>query len=77
VVLGLAEKAGHRIGFWGFTKYGLVREPAPGPDDGSSAGVELTAVIEPGGEDLEAEGVDFAAVVLEAVAVVEVAFGLT
>ena len=24
VVLGLAEKAGHRIGFWGFTKYGLV-----------------------------------------------------
>jgi len=24
VVLGLAEKAGHRITFWGFTKYGLV-----------------------------------------------------
>jgi Na+/H+ antiporter NhaD/arsenite permease-like protein len=24
VVLGLAEKAGHRIGFWGFTKYGLI-----------------------------------------------------
>jgi Na+/H+ antiporter NhaD/arsenite permease-like protein len=24
VVLGLAEKAGYRIGFWGFTKYGLV-----------------------------------------------------
>lgn len=24
VVLGLAEKAGHKIGFWGFTKYGLV-----------------------------------------------------
>lgn len=24
VVLGLAEKAGHRIGFWGFTRYGLV-----------------------------------------------------
>jgi Na+/H+ antiporter NhaD/arsenite permease-like protein len=24
VMLGLAEKAGHRIGFWEFTKYGLV-----------------------------------------------------
>jgi Na+/H+ antiporter NhaD/arsenite permease-like protein len=24
VILGLAEKAGHRIGFWGFTKYGLL-----------------------------------------------------
>ncbi len=24
VVLGLAERAGHRITFWGFTKYGLV-----------------------------------------------------
>lgn len=24
VVLGLAEKAGYKIGFWGFTKYGLV-----------------------------------------------------
>jgi Na+/H+ antiporter NhaD/arsenite permease-like protein len=24
VILGLAEKAGYRIGFWGFTKYGLV-----------------------------------------------------
>ena len=24
VVLGLAEKAGHRISFWGFTKYGLI-----------------------------------------------------
>jgi Na+/H+ antiporter NhaD/arsenite permease-like protein len=24
VVLGLAERAGHRIGFWEFTKYGLV-----------------------------------------------------
>ncbi len=24
VVLGLAEKAGHRIGFWGFTRYGLL-----------------------------------------------------
>lgn len=24
VALGLAEKAGHRIGFWGFTKYGLL-----------------------------------------------------
>ena len=24
VILGLAEKAGHRIGFWGFTKYGLI-----------------------------------------------------
>lgn len=24
VVLGLADKAGHRIGFWGFTKYGLL-----------------------------------------------------
>jgi Na+/H+ antiporter NhaD/arsenite permease-like protein len=24
VVLGLAEKAGHKIGFWGFTKYGLL-----------------------------------------------------
>lgn len=24
VILGLAERAGHRISFWGFTKYGLV-----------------------------------------------------
>jgi Na+/H+ antiporter NhaD/arsenite permease-like protein len=24
VMLGLAERAGHRIGFWEFTKYGLV-----------------------------------------------------
>jgi Na+/H+ antiporter NhaD/arsenite permease-like protein len=24
VILGLAEKAGHPIGFWGFTKYGLI-----------------------------------------------------
>ena len=24
IVIGLAEKAGHRITFWGFTKYGLV-----------------------------------------------------
>jgi Na+/H+ antiporter NhaD/arsenite permease-like protein len=24
VVLGLAERAGHRISFWGFTKYGLI-----------------------------------------------------
>ena len=24
VALGLAERAGHRIGFWEFTKYGLV-----------------------------------------------------
>lgn len=24
VILGLAERAGHRIGFWGFTKYGLI-----------------------------------------------------
>lgn len=24
IVLGLAEKAGYRIGFWGFTKYGLL-----------------------------------------------------
>jgi Na+/H+ antiporter NhaD/arsenite permease-like protein len=24
VVLGIAERAGHRIGFWEFTKYGLV-----------------------------------------------------
>ena len=24
VVLGLAEKAGYKIGFWGFTKYGLI-----------------------------------------------------
>jgi Na+/H+ antiporter NhaD/arsenite permease-like protein len=24
VVLGLAERAGHRIGFWEFTRYGLV-----------------------------------------------------
>jgi Na+/H+ antiporter NhaD/arsenite permease-like protein len=24
VILGLAEKAGYRIGFWGFTKYGLI-----------------------------------------------------
>jgi Na+/H+ antiporter NhaD/arsenite permease-like protein len=24
IVIGLAEKAGHRISFWGFTKYGLV-----------------------------------------------------
>jgi Na+/H+ antiporter NhaD/arsenite permease-like protein len=24
VILGLAEKAGHKISFWGFTKYGLV-----------------------------------------------------
>jgi Na+/H+ antiporter NhaD/arsenite permease-like protein len=24
VILGLAEKAGYKIGFWGFTKYGLL-----------------------------------------------------
>ncbi len=24
VVLGIAERAGHRISFWGFTKYGLI-----------------------------------------------------
>jgi Na+/H+ antiporter NhaD/arsenite permease-like protein len=24
VILGLAEKEGHRIGFWRFTRYGLV-----------------------------------------------------
>jgi len=24
VVLGLAERAGHKITFWGFTKYGLI-----------------------------------------------------
>ena len=24
MILGLAEKAGHRIGFWGFTRYGLI-----------------------------------------------------
>ena len=24
VMLGLARRAGHRIGFWEFTKYGLV-----------------------------------------------------
>jgi Na+/H+ antiporter NhaD/arsenite permease-like protein len=24
VVLGIAERAGHRISFWQFTKYGLV-----------------------------------------------------
>jgi Na+/H+ antiporter NhaD/arsenite permease-like protein len=24
VILGLAEKAGYKIGFWGFTKYGLI-----------------------------------------------------
>ena len=24
VALGIAERAGHRIGFWEFTKYGLV-----------------------------------------------------
>ena len=24
IVIGLAEKAGHRITFWGFTKYGLI-----------------------------------------------------
>jgi Na+/H+ antiporter NhaD/arsenite permease-like protein len=24
VVLGLADKAGHKISFWGFTKYGLI-----------------------------------------------------
>jgi Na+/H+ antiporter NhaD/arsenite permease-like protein len=24
VVLDLAERAGHRIGFWEFTRYGLV-----------------------------------------------------
>jgi Na+/H+ antiporter NhaD/arsenite permease-like protein len=24
VVLGIAERSGHRISFWGFTKYGLI-----------------------------------------------------
>jgi Na+/H+ antiporter NhaD/arsenite permease-like protein len=24
VVLGMAERAGHRISFWGFTEYGLI-----------------------------------------------------
>jgi len=23
-VLGIAERAGHRISFWGFTRYGLI-----------------------------------------------------
>ena len=50
VMLGLAERAGHRIGFWEFTKYGLVVTAVTVAGDGAVpvAALPLSAPARPG-----------------------------